>query len=572
MKHFYILLLSLTIMTLSFGQVINEVDVDTPGTDTAEFIELLHTPNTSLDDLVVVLFNGATDTSYNVFDLDGKTTDANGIFILTNSALATGSDIDIGTSNSLQNGPDAIALYTGNASDFPKGTAVSNTNLLSGVVYNTSNADDTGLLPVIGGAQYNENENSSSNTQSIQRKTDGSYEVKNSTFRQENSVATCDLSLTTVTTVCDTETSGTDTYTATVGFVGGGTSTYMVTSNAGSVDLSSGNPTSDATGTITITGINEGVNIVVTVKDGSMCDLSSTISSPTCVPALNLPILEDFTYADGSLVGNGSWKTSGGTAGDLLISSGKAVVQHGTPSEDVLLAFPPLGSAIYFGFDFSVIAQSEPISGADSEYFTQLKNSGSSYSAKVDIVPPSSTGDFSVGIATTKNTADAVWATDLNYDTTYRLIVKFDPAANIATLWIDPSQESDSQITGEDGADTTVSVTSFGFRQSDSSKNEGVLVDNLSIAETFAAVTLTSKVFKTNAFNLYPNPTKNDFITISSNRSGSIQVQVFDILGKQVIDSFVANGRLNISKLNTGMYLVKLTQKAATVTKKLIVQ
>ncbi|MDC1324855.1 T9SS type A sorting domain-containing protein, partial [Flavobacteriaceae bacterium] len=112
----------------------------------------------------------------------------------------------------------------------------------------------------------------------------------------------------------------------------------------------------------------------------------------------------------------------------------------------------------------------------------------------------------------------------------------------------------------------------FGFRQSDSSKNEGVLVDNLRIAETFAAVTLTSKVFKTNAFNLYPNPAKNDFITISSNRSGSIQVQVFDILGKQVIDSFVANGRLNISKLNTGMYLVKLTQKAATVTKKLIVQ
>ena len=153
MKHFYILLLFLTITTISFGQVINEVDVDTPETDTAEFIELLHTPNTSLDGLVVVLFNGATDTSYNVFDLDGKTTDANGIFILANSALATGSDIDIGTSNSLQNGPDAIALYTGNASDFPNGTAVSNTNLLSGVVYNTSNADDTGLLAVIGGAQ-----------------------------------------------------------------------------------------------------------------------------------------------------------------------------------------------------------------------------------------------------------------------------------------------------------------------------------------------------------------------------------------------------------------------------------
>ena len=46
MKKIYVLLLTLTISTLSFGQVINEVDADTPGTDAAEFIELKHTPNT----------------------------------------------------------------------------------------------------------------------------------------------------------------------------------------------------------------------------------------------------------------------------------------------------------------------------------------------------------------------------------------------------------------------------------------------------------------------------------------------------------------------------------------------
>ena len=164
--------------TLSFGQVINEVDADTPGTDTAEFIEIKHTPNTALDGLVVVLYNGSNDSSYAAYDLDGKSTDANGLFILANTALATASDIDLGTSNKIQNGADAVAIYTGNASDFPNGTAATSTNLLSGVVYDTADADDTGLLAVSGGVQYNEKENASSVTQSVQRKADGTYELR----------------------------------------------------------------------------------------------------------------------------------------------------------------------------------------------------------------------------------------------------------------------------------------------------------------------------------------------------------------------------------------------------------
>ena len=203
MKKLYVLILSLTITSLSFGQVINEVDADTPGTDAAEFIEIKHTANTALDGFVVVLYNGSNDTSYAAFDLDGKSTDANGLFILANTALVTGTDIDIGTSNFLQNGADAVTIYTGNATDFPNGTAVTNTNMLSGVVYDTGDSDDTGLLAVIGGVQYDEKENSSSDTQSIQRKSDGTYEVKNLTFRQLNNVATCSLSMSTPTATCD---------------------------------------------------------------------------------------------------------------------------------------------------------------------------------------------------------------------------------------------------------------------------------------------------------------------------------------------------------------------------------
>ena len=572
MKKIYILLLILTVTSLSFGQVINEVDADTPGTDAAEFIEIKHTPNTALDGFVVVLYNGNSDTSYAAYDLDGKTTDANGLFILANTALVSGSDIDMGTSNVLQNGADAVALFTGTATDFPNNTPVTSVNMLSGVVYDTGDGDDTGLLDVIGGVQYDERENSLSDTQSIQRKADGSYEVKNITFRQLNNAATCDLSLSSPTAVCDAITAGVDTYTATINFTGGGTGTFTVTADSGTVDLTAGDPTTNATGTITITGIVEGTDVIINVTDGGICDVDYTVNAVSCIPALTLPLSESFTYSDGSLVGNSSWEHTGGSTGNLLVVSEKAVVQHGTPDEDLFLPFTPVSGSIYFAFDFFVLDQENPISGTDNEYFAHLKNDGYGYAAKIDIVPPSAGGDFSVGIATLANTANSTWATDLVFNTDYRVTVKYDQVNNTTDLWIDATAETDVSISGEIPTSSPIAVESFGLRQSDSSTNEGILIDNLTIAQTFSETLSSNTVSTMTDFNLYPNPAKSGFVNISSTGSESVQATIFDILGKQVLNASVANGRLNVSTLNTGVYIVKLTQGAATTTKKLIIQ
>ena len=572
MKKIYVLLLILTISSVSFGQVINEVDADTPGTDVAEFIEIKHTPNTALDGHVVVLFNGNGDTSYAAYDLTGKITDANGLFIIANTALVTGTDIDMGASNKLQNGADAVALFTGAVTDFPNGTAVTSTNLLSGVVYDTGDGDDTGLLAAIGGVQYDERENSLSDTQSIQRKDDGTYQLKNITFRQLNDAATCDFSMSSPSAVCDNITAGVDTYTATVNFSGGGGGTFTVTADSGTVDLSAGNPTNDATGTITVTGIAEGTDVIINVTNGAICDVDYTVSAVTCIPALTLPLSESFTYSDGSLVGNSSWEHSGGATGNLLVASGKAVVQHGTPDEDLFLPFTPVSGSIYFAFDFSVIAQENPISGTDNEYFAHLKNDAYGYAARIDIVPPSAGGDFSIGIATLASTANSTWATDFDFDTDYRVTVKYDQINNTTDLWIDATAETDVSISGEIPTSGPIAVESFALRQSDSSTNEGVLIDNLTIAQTFSETLSSNTVSTMTNFRLYPNPAKRGFINITSTGSGAIQANVFDILGKQVINTAVANGRLDVSPLNRGVYIVKLTQGAATTTKKLIVQ
>ena len=44
--------------------------------------------------------------------------------------------------------------------------------------------------------------------------------------------------------------------------------------------------------------------------------------------------------------------------------------------------------------------------------------------------------------------------------------------------------------------------------------------------------------------NVYPNPTSNGIVNITSSNSEAIQAQVFDILGKQVLNNTISNNRL----------------------------
>lgn len=131
--------------------VINEVDADQTGNpDTMEFVELHGPPNTSLNGLVVVFMNGATDTSYEAFDLDGWQTGATGHFLLGNVLVTPIPDI-VFPNGTLHNGADAVALYAGSASDFPNGTLATTTNLLDAIVYGSAfHPADTDLMTALG--------------------------------------------------------------------------------------------------------------------------------------------------------------------------------------------------------------------------------------------------------------------------------------------------------------------------------------------------------------------------------------------------------------------------------------
>ncbi|MDC8002223.1 T9SS type A sorting domain-containing protein [Aequorivita todarodis] len=180
--------------TISFSQIrINEVDSDQTGTDVTEFVEILSdSPNFSLEGYLVVFYNGTDDESYKTVDLTGYVTDSEGFFIIGSSATP-GVDIAIGTSNTIQNGPDAIAIYQDSASNFPNGTPVTNVNLIDAIVYGTNDDDDPELLAGLGQTvQYDEDLNGNKDTESIQNDGAGSFCVDVPTLRATNA---CFLSI-----------------------------------------------------------------------------------------------------------------------------------------------------------------------------------------------------------------------------------------------------------------------------------------------------------------------------------------------------------------------------------------
>ncbi|WP_339839847.1 T9SS type A sorting domain-containing protein, partial [uncultured Flavobacterium sp.] len=104
-----------------------------------------------------------------------------------------------------------------------------------------------------------------------------------------------------------------------------------------------------------------------------------------------------------------------------------------------------------------------------------------------------------------------------------------------------------------------------------------VEIDEIRVGDNWAFVTpagtASTKNFDTIAgLSLYPNPVSGNVLNISSTANSAMNVAIFDILGKQVINTKVNNNTVNISSLHAGVYIVKVTEDGKTATRKLVVR
>ncbi len=403
----------------------------------------------------------------------------------------------------------------------------------------------------------------------------------------------CTLLFGSPTTVCDAITAGVDTYTATIPFTGGGTATYTLGANAGTVG--GDNPSTSATGNITITGANEGTALVFTATGGD-CNLTVNVISPSCTPppvGVALPYYNPFDYAVDTTLGTQSGWANVNTGDDILATSGN-LSYAGYPEVGNSVSFAGVGidtflsttevttGMVYYSFLMNVGSMAgvtEPNGG----YFAGLASSTTTYGGtlwtkRVD------DNTFNLGIEVRTATAtNTTWTPD-NYTTgtTYFVVVGYMLGANLSddavSLWVNPvvdAAEPTPTITDTHTATDLTLVNRFFFRQDTATETPSLQIDALRIGTTWADVTSATLGIKTNeiaGLNIYPNPVTNGTLFIDTKLNGDKNISIYNVLGKEVLNTTTASNAVNVSKLSAGVYIVKVIENGNSATRKLVIR
>lgn len=347
---------------------------------------------------------------------------------------------------------------------------------------------------------------------------------------------TCTTILESVSVSCDTSTDGAanDTYTASINFANGNTgTTFTISSTAGTVG--GDNPSSVATGTITISGIAEGTDITVTVNDtagGGVCDLSTAIESPSCIPlVINEVLFDPASDITGDANGDGARDSLqdefielfNNSSAPLDISgftlSDAAALRHTFPSGTII---PANNAIVVFG------------GGTPTGSFGDV------------IVQTASEGELNFS-----NSSDTITIKNTSEDT----VLVYDSSSTGISHSQNQSVTRSPDLTGSFVLHTDVN-SSLLF-------SPGLKLDGAVLS------TVKNNIQQ---IGVYPNPllSANRYLNISSNSSSPMNVTIFDIIGKQIIKETVSNNQLNVSKLETGIYLVKISQDGKEFNQKII--
>ncbi len=559
MKKLYFLLFCLMSFA-SFGQiVINEVDADQTGTDTAEFIELKWTPNTALDGFVVVLFNGSDDLSYMSYDLDGKTTDANGFFILANATtVGFNASIDITLpSNGLQNGADGVAVYQASDTDFPNDTAITLTNLIDVLIYGTSDSDDTGLLTGFGETvQYND-----TGTESIQRKADGTYLTQAITFRAEN--FSSDPTIIVGSALTNLSYS-----------VGGGPSAEQTFTVEGT------NLTADITVTApanfeisTTSGSSFGASISLRQNAGVV---ASTPIYTRLVAGLAINTYSGDVTLSSTGASNKTVSLSGGVFGALtnaMVITGVFDPTATTPRGVELMALKNIPDLSVFG-----VESANNGGGASGQEFTFPVGSATA-GDYIYLVATGQEADFAAFFGTGFSTGNASGAMFINgndaivlYENTLIIDVFGEPTVDGAgSAW----DYTDGWAYRNANTGPSTTFIPADWQLGNTAELDGAINSGSSTAfpiKTYQNTLAISKQQLLDGFALYPNPLRGGLLNIQSPSNTVKNINIFDVIGQQVYHRNTTKNQINISNLNAGMYFVKVQQDGKIATRKLVVE
>lgn len=72
--------------------------------------------------------------------------------------------------------------------------------------------------------------------------------------------------------------------------------------------------------------------------------------------------------------------------------------------------------------------------------------------------------------------------------------------------------------------------------------------------------------------SFYPNPVSTGKLYITTKNSLTKEISIFDVLGKEVLNTTISSKELNVSAINPGIYIIKIKEGEATATRKLVIK
>ncbi|RKE98501.1 putative secreted protein (Por secretion system target) [Ichthyenterobacterium magnum] len=86
---------------------------------------------------------------------------------------------------------------------------------------------------------------------------------------------------------------------------------------------------------------------------------------------------------------------------------------------------------------------------------------------------------------------------------------------------------------------------------------------------TIASSTNSSNI---EGLSIFPNPVTNGKLYITTKNNLTKDIEIFDVLGKKVFTASLFDKELNISKLTSGVYILKIKENNITATRKLVIR
>lgn len=386
-----------------------------------------------------------------------------------------------------------------------------------------------------------------------------------------------------VTSTCNTTTLSDDMVLITVPYTGGGNATYIVTATtaAGPVQVS-GNPSATAAGDLTMT-VAESTAVTLTVTGGT-CNTTLDIVAAACKPINTLPYAENFAYVVGaSLPAQQKWTVANSgdnvliSAGNLsypgITSLGQSATFSGTGAEAWSPFTPTTTGTIYASFLMNVTDMSNVTTdGTETVFFALTGNDAANYRARIFIKKAGE--QYLLGLANGSTTTNYTTSA-YNVGDVVMVVIKGDFATNTISAWINPALATFDPATTPATLSETLAAALPGMggvilRQDDAAKTPTIVVDELRVSTDFATLS-TEKNNEIAGLRIYPNPVTGNVLHIATANSGEKAVAIYDVLGKQVVNT-VTTDAVNVAGLNSGVYIVKITEAGATATKKLVIK